>query len=67
MHIDSVRVRIKMAEQGKTQRELAEKAGVHPGLLSTVLSRGTCNAVTATKVALALGVPTTEILRGGGD
>ena len=42
--------------------ELAEKSGLCRQNLSTIKNRGTCSALTAVKIAAALGVDVAEII-----
>ena len=42
--------------------QLAEKSELSRQSLSTIKNRGTCSALTAVKIATALGVPVTDIV-----
>lgn len=55
---------IMAARKGLKLCQLAEKAGLRRQNLSTIKRRGTCNAMTAIKIADALGVDVTEIIEG---
>lgn len=50
------------ARNGLNLGQLAEKAGLYRQNLSTIKRRGTCTAMTAIKIADALGVDVTEIV-----
>lgn len=51
-----------MAEQNLFQKDLADKASMSRGNLSTLLNGKSCQAKTAHKIAKALGVDVTYIL-----
>lgn len=63
MKIDSIKIKLLMAEQGINQSELAEKCGISRQNISLTLSRGSCHPVKATKLANALGVSVREIIK----
>lgn len=63
MRIDSVRIKLLMAEQGINQNTLAEKCGISRQNISLTLSRGTCHPVKAAKLANALGASVREIIK----
>lgn len=63
MKIDSIKIKLMMAEQELRQIELAEKVGMSRQNLSTILTRGTCSAVNAGRIAKALGVDVREIVK----
>lgn len=65
MKLDSVKIKILLAEIGITQTELARICGVARQNISTILMRGTCSCATAGKLAKALGVPVREIVKEG--
>lgn len=50
------------ARKGLRLGQLADKAGLCRQNLSTIKTRGTCTAITACKIAAALGVDVTEII-----
>lgn len=50
------------AQKGMRLGQLADKAGLCRQNLSTIKTRGTCSALTACKIAAALGVDVTEII-----
>ena len=53
---------IMAARKGMNLGKLADKAGLCRQNLSTIKNRGTCSALTAIKIAAALGVDVTEII-----
>lgn len=53
---------IMAARKGMKLGQLADKAGLCRQNLSTIKNRGTCTAITACKIATALGVDVTEII-----
>lgn len=53
---------IMAARKGMKMGQLADKAGLCRQNLSTIKNRGTCTALTACKIAAALGVDVTEII-----
>lgn len=54
------------AYKGLNMGQLANKAGLSRQNLSTIKNRGTCSALTAVKIATALGVDVTEIIEDEG-
>lgn len=65
MEINVLRIDTLLAEQGITKSKLAEKSGVSRQSISTILRRGTCEPLTAGKLAAGLGVRVADILEGG--
>lgn len=61
MRIDTKKVEILLAEQGKTKRELAKASGISRQSVSTIIGRGTCEPKNAGRIAAALGVRVAEI------
>lgn len=53
---------IMAARKGMNLGQLAEKASMNRQNLSTIKKRGSCTALTAVKIAAALGVDVTEII-----
>lgn len=51
------------AQNGMKIGQLADKAGLCRQNLSTINRRGTCTALTACKIAAALGVDVSEIIK----
>ena len=50
-----------LASQRRTMKSLAEGIGMKPQNLSMILNRGSCNPVTAARIADGLGVNIQEI------
>ena len=63
MRIDRVKLITEMAQRDMRVIDLAEKAGVSRMTVTAVRGGKTCSASTAEKLATALGVDVTEILR----
>lgn len=57
-----VNLEIMAARKGMKMGQLADKAGLCRQNLSTIKNRGTCTALTACKIAAALGVDVAEII-----
>lgn len=53
-----------LAERSMTVKDLSELLGMLPNNLSALLSRGSCQAPTAGKIARALNVPVSDIVEG---
>ena len=62
MKLSRKQIMVILAERGMTVKELAELLGMLPNNVSATLSRGSCMAPTAGKIAKALGVPVSEIV-----
>lgn len=63
MKINTNRVILILAQQELTKTALAERCGLSRQNISTILGRGTCEPVTAGKLAKGLGVPVSEIVK----
>lgn len=63
MKISKQAVLYLLAGQKKTMKSLAEDIGMMPQNLSLILNRGSCNPVTAGKIADGLGVHLSEIIK----
>lgn len=63
MKIDSIKIKLLMAEQEINQSILAERCGVARQSVSAMLARGTCSIAKVGKVAKALGVSVAEIVK----
>ena len=63
MKINSIKIKLLLAERGMNQTVFSVKCGISRQNLSTILLRGTCSAVTAGRLAKALGVPVAEIVK----
>lgn len=64
MRLNKEKVSLIMAEQDLYQKDLAEKAEMSRGNLSTIINGKNCQPRTAYKIAKALGVDVTAILEG---
>ena len=62
MDVNTDKIRLAAAQQGKKLGELAIIAGVSRQTLSTTMSRKSCRAETAVRIAKALGVPVEDII-----
>ena len=63
MKIDSIKIKLLMAEQGISQSELAERCGIARQNISNMLGRGTCSIKKVGQLAKALGVNVREIIK----
>ena len=63
MKINAHKIKLMLAEQGLTRTGLAEKSGISRQNISTILTRGTCELITAGKLAKALGVSVADIVK----
>ena len=61
MNISRQKIELLQAEKGFTAITLAERSGVSRQNISTLKQRGTCNPITAAKLAEALGVGVAQI------
>lgn len=57
MNLNVFTVKKLMAEKRMTGAEMARRAGLTAASVSLIMARGTCNVVSAGKIADALGVP----------
>lgn len=62
MKISATKIEILMAKKKISVSELAERSGMARQNVSVVKGRGTCNPLTAQKLADGLGVDVTEIM-----
>lgn len=62
MNISVIKIEILLAERGMTRKDLADACGISRQNISIVLRRGTCEPLTAGKLAAGLGVHVTDIL-----
>lgn len=67
MYIDSHKVRIFLAERGMSQAELAERCGIARQNVSAILARGRCTPRSIGKIAVALNVSVSAIVKEEGD
>lgn len=65
MRIDSIKIKLLMAEMEMNQTMLAEKCGIARQNISAMLARGTCSIAKVSKIAKALGVDAREIIKEG--
>lgn len=63
MKINSLKLRLIMAERGITQTALSERCGVSRQNINTMLSRGSCSDINLVRIANALGVSAQEIMK----
>ena len=63
LEISKRKIKVLMAQQGLTTKDLAAKMNAQPNNVSTILTRGTCRPETAARIANALGVSVTEIVK----
>ena len=63
MKIDKVKLEIAMARAQLNRNTLAEKAKMPIPTVCNVYTRGTCKPATAGRIAEALGVDVTEIIK----
>lgn len=62
MNISRQKIELLQAEKGISVTALAERSGVSRQNISTVKRRGTCNPITAAKLAKGLGVSVAQIV-----
>lgn len=65
MTISATKINLLKAEQRLTNVALAERSGISRQSISTILLRGTCNPITAGKLARGLGVSVVDIIKEG--
>lgn len=63
MRINTLAIKTMMAKQGVNISKLAGLAGISRQSCSTILARGTCSIVNAGRLAKALGVDLSEIIK----
>lgn len=63
MKVNTNKVKLILAEQELTMTAFAKNSGVSRQNISIIFARGTCNPVTAGKLAKGLGVPVAEIVK----
>lgn len=61
MKINTRLIKLALAEQRMTQLVLAERSGISRQSISTILTRGTCSAVSAGRLAEGLGIKVEDI------
>ncbi len=65
MTINATKIELLRAEKRLTNAALAERSGISRQSISTIVRRGTCNPLTAAKLAAGLGVPVDDIIKKG--
>lgn len=63
MKLNSEQIELLQAQTGMKSGSLARAAGISRNTLCTCKRTGSCNPVTAGKIANALGVPVSQIVR----
>lgn len=63
MKIDTHKISLTLAEKELTRTALSEKSGVSRQSISTIMARGTCTPLTASKLAKGLGVAISDIAK----
>ena len=61
MEISREKINILLAEKGMSKKELSENCGISRQNISTIIRRGTCEPITAGKIAAGLGVTVNDI------
>lgn len=61
MKLDILKIEIFLAENGLSKSEYAKRCNISRQNISTILRRGSCEPVTAGKLAKGLGIPVGEI------
>lgn len=61
MNLDARKIEVLLAENGLSKSEYAERCSISRQNLSTILRRGSCEPITAGKLAKGLGIPVSEI------
>lgn len=62
MKISTKRIEMALAVRGMTKKALAEQSRITRQGISIILKRGTCEPITAGKLATGLGVAVAEII-----
>ena len=62
MNVDRRKIEIFLAENGLSKSEFAKRCNISRQNVSTILKRGSCEPITAGKLARGLGVPVSEIV-----
>ena len=61
MEISREKINVLLAEKGMSKKELSENCGISRQNISTIIRRGTCEPITAGKIAAGLGVAVKDI------
>lgn len=67
MEVNVEKVQQLRIDQGLSQRQLAEKAGLSPGAVWRLEQRGSGRPDTLKKIADVFGVRASELVKGGDD
>lgn len=67
MKISTKRIENALAMRGMTKKALAEQSGITRQGISAILKRGTCEPITAGKLAYGLGLAVEEISEQEGE
>lgn len=62
MKISTQKIEMLLAEQGMTQKALSERSNLTRQSVSAIIKRGTCEPITAGKLASGLGVAIADII-----
>lgn len=62
MRIDKIKILVAMAKRGLNQTQLAEKAGMSRGNLSTIVNGKRCKIESVVRIATALGVDYSDLI-----
>ena len=62
MKVSVTKIEMLLANHGMTKKALAEQSGISRQNISTIVRRGTCEPITAGKLAKGLGVAIEEII-----
>ena len=62
MNLDRRKIEMFLAENGLSKTEFAKRCNISRQNVSTILRRGSCEPITAGKLARGLGVPVSEII-----
>lgn len=63
MNLDKRKIEVFLAEIGLNKSEYAKRCNISRQNISTILRRGSCEPITAGKLAKGLGVPVSEIMK----
>ncbi len=63
MQIDSRSIEAMLAERQWSKSTLADRSGISRQSISVILVRGSCSTINAGRIAKALGVPVSKLLK----
>lgn len=63
MKLDVQKIKLILAEREMNQSDLAKKCGVNRQQINDILSRGSCTLKTLGRIAKAIHVPVSEIVK----